>query len=60
MAKRKSRKISKVAEKEIKRLLEDIYCKNCESEDCGVCANHLVDDVNTLYEDLLSCLELED
>jgi len=50
--------ISKTAEKEIKRMLEDLYCKNCEGSDCGLCAGYRLEDVEAKFIDLKSCLKL--
>jgi len=50
--------ISKTAEKEIKRMLEDLYCSNCNGTDCGLCEGHRIDEVDAKFIDLKSCLKL--
>ena len=48
-------KISKVAKKEIKRVLREVHCCNCESSDCGIC--DWFDKVNEAYDNIKACLE---
>lgn len=51
-------KISSVAEREMKRVLEEVYCHNCESSDCGICDR--LDKVEEAYENIVACLCLPD
>lgn len=51
-------KFSEAGKKELKRVLEELYCENCESEDCGLCQAKRFNIIEDAAENVEACLEM--
>lgn len=50
--------ISETAKKEIKRVLEELYCDNCDSEQCAICKCFRLYKIDDALENIEACLEM--